>query len=492
MPVKAGKGKGVYSYTMAVSPLDCMGCGVCVGVCPTKAITMVPQESQLDQQPVWNYMVSKVSEKKDMQDNSVKGSQFKQPLLEFSGSCAGCAETSYARIITQLFGERMYISNATGCSSIWGGSAPATPYTVNRESGKGPAWANSLFEDNAEHGLGIMLGQKTIREKLKNKVEALAAIEWATADIKAAAAEWLASYDDGKANGAATDKLVAALEDGVLTADEGIAFLSSDEGKKAFGDKAEAMLAHMKELKAAGKNCDCEACTLASEILAEKDYLAKKSVWIFGGDGWAYDIGFGGLDHVLASGEDVNVMVFDTEVYSNTGGQASKASQIGQVAQFAAAGKAIGKKNLAEIAMSYGYVYVAQVAMGADMNQLLKALTEAEAYPGPSLVIGYAPCEMHGVKGGMQNCQQEMKRAVDAGYWQMFRYNPALKAEGKNPLIVDSKEPTADYREFITSETRYSRLAQQFPERAEKLFSKAEKAAKEKYERLLKYGRLFD
>ena len=518
--------KTAYKFTMAISPMDCMGCTLCVKACPVtnkalkdaqkvaaeeipddpkkaakraaelasakSAIEMVLQPTQLDQQAPFDYAVAHVSEKPELINTTVKGSQFKQPLLEFSGSCAGCAETSYARLVTQLFGERMYISNATGCSSIWGGSAPATPYTVNRESGKGPAWANSLFEDNAEHGLGIMLGQKTIREKLKNKVEALAAIEWATADIKAAAAEWLASYDDGKANGAATDKLVAALEDGVLTADEGIAFLSSDEGKKAFGDKAEAMLAHMKELKAAGKNCDCEACTLASEILAEKDYLAKKSVWIFGGDGWSYDIGFGGLDHVLASGEDVNVMVFDTEVYSNTGGQASKASQIGQVAQFAAAGKAIGKKNLAEIAMSYGYVYVAQVAMGADMNQLLKALTEAEAYPGPSLVIGYAPCEMHGVKGGMQNCQQEMKRAVDAGYWQMFRYNPALKAEGKNPLIVDSKEPTADYREFITSETRYSRLAQQFPERAEKLFSKAEKAAKEKYERLLKYGRLFD
>ena len=518
--------KTAYKFTMAISPMDCMGCTLCVKACPVtnkalkdaqkvaaeeipddpkkaakraaelasakSAIEMVLQPTQLDQQAPFDYAVAHVSEKPELINTTVKGSQFKQPLLEFSGSCAGCAETSYARLVTQLFGERMYISNATGCSSIWGGSAPATPYTVNRESGKGPAWANSLFEDNAEHGLGIMLGQKTIREKLKNKVEALAAIEWATADIKAAAAEWLASYDDGKANGAATDKLVAALEDGVLTADEGIAFLSSDEGKKAFGDKAEAMLSHMKELKAAGKNCDCEACTLASEILAEKDYLAKKSVWIFGGDGWAYDIGFGGLDHVLASGEDVNVMVFDTEVYSNTGGQASKASQIGQVAQFAAAGKAIGKKNLAEIAMSYGYVYVAQVAMGADMNQLLKALTEAEAYPGPSLVIGYAPCEMHGVKGGMQNCQQEMKRAVDAGYWQMFRYNPALKAEGKNPLIVDSKEPTADYREFITSETRYSRLAQQFPERAEKLFSKAEKAAKEKYERLLKYGRLFD
>ena len=515
-----------YKFTMAISPMDCMGCTLCVKACPVtkkalenaaktvaaehpeydpktaakesaklasakSAIEMVLQPTQLDQQAPFDYAVAHVSEKPELINATVKGSQFKQPLLEFSGSCAGCAETSYARLVTQLFGERMYISNATGCSSIWGGSAPATPYTVNRETGRGPAWANSLFEDNAEHGLGIYLGQKTIREKLKGKVEKLASI-WATDDIKAAAAEWLASYDDGKTNEAATEKLIAALEDGILTADEGIEFLSSEAGKAHFGDKAEGMLAHMKELKAAGKNCDCEACTLAAEILAEKDYLSKKSVWIFGGDGWSYDIGFGGLDHVLASGEDVNVMVFDTEVYSNTGGQASKASQIGQVAQFAAAGKAIGKKNLAEIAMSYGYVYVAQVAMGADMNQLLKALTEAEAYHGPSLVIGYAPCEMHGVKGGMQNCQQEMKRAVDAGYWQMFRYNPLLKAEGKNPLTVDSKAPTADYREFITSETRYSRLAQQFPERAEKLFAKAETAAKEKYERLIKYSRLFD
>jgi pyruvate-ferredoxin/flavodoxin oxidoreductase len=342
----------------------------------------------------------------------------------------------------------MYISNATGCSSIWGGSAPATPYTVNNRSGRGPAWANSLFEDNAEHGFGMAIGQKTLRAKLIAKVEEMMASDKASAEFKAAAENFLATKDDGKANGAATDALVAELE-------------------KA----AEA------------------GCPIAPQILAEKDYLAKKSVWIFGGDGWAYDIGFGGLDHVLASGEDVNVMVFDTEVYSNTGGQASKASQIGQVAQFAAAGKAIGKKNLAEIAMSYGYVYVAQVAMGYDMNQLLKALTEAEAYHGPSLIIGYAPCEMHGVKGGMQNCQLEMRKAVEAGYWQTFRYNPTLE---NNKLSIDSKEPTGDYKAFITSETRYSRLAQQFPERAEKLFDKAENAAKAKYERLQKMGKLYE
>ena len=444
VPMK-GKGCEGYRFAMTVSPLDCMGCRVCVGVCPAKekALVMVPQESQLDQQEAFDYAVAKVT-KKDLPfaETSVKGSQFNQPLLEFSGSCAGCAETSYARLITQLFGERMYISNATGCSSIWGGSAPSTPYTVNRDSGKGPAWANSLFEDNAEHGLGIYLGQKTIRERLIGYVKELAEKcgEGALAD---AAAEYLATVDDGKKNTAAADALVAQLS---------------------------------------GYKGECEE--LAGKILAEKDYLAKKSVWIFGGDGWAYDIGFGGLDHVIASGEDVNIMVFDTEVYSNTGGQASKASQIGQVAQFAAAGKAIGKKNLAQIAMSYGYVYVAQIAMGADMNQTIKALAEAEAYPGPSLVIGYAPCEMHGLKGGMSNCQSEMKRAVEAGYWQMFRYNPLLKAEGKNPFVLDSKEPTGDYIEFIKSETRYSRLAQSFPERAEELFAKAQEQAKEKFLRL--------
>ena len=446
-----------YKFTMAISPMDCMGCTLCVKACPvaanaaktgkTPALEMVPFAGELDQQAPFDYAVANVSEKPELVNNTVKGSQFKQPLLEFSGSCAGCAETSYARLITQLFGERMYISNATGCSSIWGGSAPATPYTVNNGTGRGPAWANSLFEDNAEHGLGIALGQKTIREKLIGKVAAMAESDKASDDFKTAAKAYIDSKDDGKANEAATKALIVELE-------------------KA----AEA------------------GCPVAPAILAEKDYLSKKSVWIFGGDGWAYDIGFGGLDHVIASGEDVNIMVFDTEVYSNTGGQASKASQIGQVAQFAAAGKAIGKKDLAQIAMSYGYVYVAQVAMGADMNQLLKALTEAEAYNGPSIVIAYAPCEMHGVKGGMQNCQLEMKKAVEAGYWQMFRYNPTLES---NKLIIDSKEPTGDYVEFIKSETRYARLVQAFPEKAEELFAKGADNAKAKYERLQKLSTLY-
>ena len=454
-----------YKFTMSVSPLDCMGCTLCVKACPVNqnvdkkaaaagekadpakyALRMVPQATQSEQQAAFDYAVANVAEKPEIINNTIKGSQFKQPLLEFSGSCAGCAETSYARLVTQLFGERMYISNATGCSSIWGGSAPSTPYTVNKESGRGPAWANSLFEDNAEHGLGMYLGQKAIRERLIAKVKAL---ETPCEKCKATVDEYLNTLDDGAANEKATKALIELLE-----------------GWAADGNED------------------------AKAILAEKDYLSKKSMWIFGGDGWAYDIGFGGLDHVLASGENVNVFVFDTEVYSNTGGQASKASNIGQVAQFAAAGKAIGKKNLAEIAMSYGYVYVAQVAMGYDMNQLLKALTEAEAYNGPSLIIGYAPCEMHGIaKGGMQNCQLEMKKAVEAGYWQTFRYNPTLEG---NKLTIDCKEPTASYVDFIKNETRYARLAQSNPERAAALFAKAEANAKAKYERLQKMGKLYE
>ena len=455
-----GKGCEDYKFTIAISPLDCMGCSLCVNVCPTKpekrALEMVLTETQLDQQPAFDYAVNNVTKKATpFADTTVKGSQFNQPLLQFSGSCAGCAETTYARLITQLFGEKMYISNATGCSSIWGGSAPSTPYTVNNESGHGPAWANSLFEDNAEHGLGMLTAVKHRRAHLADVVKALIAIEYCDADIKAAGAEWLENIDTD-ASAEAGKKLVSACTDAIVD------------------------------------GCECEACTRAREVVANADMLAKKSVWIFGGDGWAYDIGFGGLDHVLASGENVNVMVFDTEVYSNTGGQASKASQMGQVAQFAAAGKAIKKKNLAEIAMSYGYVYVAQVAMGADMNQTVKAISEAEAYNGPSLIIGYAPCEMHGLKGGMSNCQAEMKKAVDAGYWQMFRFNPANVAEGKNPLTIDSKEPTTDYIEFIKSETRYSRLVQSFPERAEKLFAEASELAKETYRHLVDLKNMYE
>ena len=440
---------GEYKFTMTVSPLDCMGCGECVTVCPTAAIEMKAQESQADQQPVFDYCVENVRKKPGMPaDTTVKGSQFNQPLLEFSGSCAGCAETAYARLVTQLFGERMYISNATGCSSIWGGPAATSPYTTSKVSGHGPAWANSLFEDNAEHGLGMYLGQKVIRESLAAKLHELAEVTTSESK-KAAIEEYFATYEDGKANTPATEKLIAELE----------------------------------------ADPDCK---YSKEILPKKNYLSKKSVWIFGGDGWAYDIGFGGLDHVLASGEDVNVFVFDTEVYSNTGGQASKASQIGQVAQFAAAGKAIGKKSLSEIAMSYGYVYVAQIAMGADMNQTMKAITEAESYHGPSLIIGYAPCEMHGVKGGMTNCQAEMKKAVAAGYWNMFRFDPRKKAEGANPFSLDSKPATADYKEFISNETRYSRLKLAFPERAEALFDLADKKAKERYEYLEKLVKLYE
>ena len=478
--VKAGKGKGVYKYTMAISPLDCMGCAVCVGQCPVDALTMVDQEQEAAQQEVFNYCVSQVSEKKDMQDNTVKGSQFRQPMLEFSGSCAGCAETSYARLITQLFGDRMYISNATGCSSIWGGPAATSPYTVNAE-GKGPAWANSLFEDNAEHGLGLYLGQKAIRNRLAAKTEALIAVDWARPELKEAAQKWLDTMEDGQANQEAAKAYVAALEAGLCTVDE---LLASDKAEiQAFG----------KELQAKGETlCQCEACKLVKEILDEKEYLNKKSVWIFGGDGWAYDIGFGGVDHVLASGEDVNVFVFDTEVYSNTGGQASKASNIGQVAQFAAAGKTVAKKSLAEIAMTYGYVYVAQIAMGANMNQTLKAIAEAEAYHGPSLIIGYAPCEMHSIKGGMANCQAEMKKAVECGYWNLFRFNPDLKKEGKNPFTLDSKAPAGGYQEFLMNEARYSSLTRSFPDRAKELFALNEETAKARYEKLIRMQKMYE
>ncbi len=431
---------------ITVSVLDCTGCGSCANVCPgkqgNKALEMEPIESQMAQQDVFAYSIA-LPEKEEVNAKfsvkTVKGSQFKQPLLEFSGACAGCGETPYARLITQLFGDRMYIANATGCSSIWGGSAPATPYTVNKQ-GKGPAWANSLFEDNAEYGYGMFLGQNVQRKRAIAKVRAFA--ETASGDAKAAADAYLETLEDGAANRIATDKLIAAVE----------------------------------------------ACNeaAAKEILKDKDMLVKKSVWAFGGDGWAYDIGFGGLDHVIASGEDVNIMVFDTEVYSNTGGQSSKATPTGAVAQFAAAGKDIKKKDLAAIAMSYGYVYVAQIAMGADYNQTLKALHEAESYPGPSIVIAYAPCINHGIKGGLVNAQNEIKRAVAAGYWHMFRFDPRLTLEGKNPFQLDSKAPTADYQDFIKSEVRYSALTRTFPERAEDLFVKAGKSATDKYAELLK------
>ncbi|MBO4668374.1 MAG: 4Fe-4S binding protein, partial [Lachnospiraceae bacterium] len=437
-----------YKYTMSVSPLDCMGCGECITVCPVGAIAMVPQESQAEEQPVFNYLVENVG-KKAVADTmpAVKGSQFNQPLLEFSGSCAGCAETSYARLITQLFGEHMYISNATGCSSIWGGPAATSPYTVNKDSKKGPAWSNSLFEDNAEHGFGMYLGQKVLRDQAIAKLEEIAAGD-ASESLKAAIAAFLETKDDTKTNSAMADILIGELE-----------------------------------------KCDCDLC---KAVLDKKDYLAKKSVWIFGGDGWAYDIGYGGLDHVLASGENVNVMVFDTEMYSNTGGQASKASNIGEVCQFAAAGKEIGKKSLAEIAMQYGYVYVAQIALGANPAQAVKVLQEAEAYNGPSLIIGYAPCELHGIaKGGMNHCQDEMKKAVKAGYWNLFSFNPALKAEGKNPFTLTSKEGDGTYQEFLNNESRYTRLIKPFPERAEKLFAESEKVANERYQHLLKLVELY-
>ena len=489
--VKAGKGKGQYKFAIAISPLDCMGCSVCVKTCPVDALAMVPQEQEAAQQDVFNYMVGNVSVKEEMADLSVKGSQFNKPLLEFSGSCAGCAETAYARLITQLFGDRMYISNATGCSSIWGGPAATSPYATTPE-GKGPAWANSLFEDNAEHGLGMYLGQKAIRERLKAKTEALIKVPQTYQPLKDAARKWLDTMEDGKANAEATKEYVKLLEESIMTVDDVVAFVDSEEAKKVFGVKLPEFQAHAKELKESGAQyCDCAACTLARAILEEKDYLAKKSVWIFGGDGWAYDIGYGGVDHVLASGEDVNIFVFDTEVYSNTGGQASKASNIGQVAQFAAAGKVMPKKSLTEIAMTYGYVYVAQVSMGANPNQTLKAIAEAEAYHGPSLIIGYAPCEMHSIKGGMANCQSEIKKAVDCGYWNMFRFNPDLKKEGKNPFTLDSKAPAGGYQEFLMNEARYSALTRSFPDRAKELFALSEETAKARFDKLTRLQKMF-
>ena len=437
------------NFVMTVSTLDCTGCGSCAQVCPgkkgEKALVMNPIESQMPQQQVFNYGF-KLDEKPEVltkfKETTVKGSQFKQPLLEFSGACAGCGETPYAKLATQLFGDRMFIANATGCSSIWGGSAPATPYTVNKK-GFGPAWHNSLFEDNAEFGYGMALGQNAIRARLADNVKRIGELA-KREDIKEACKSYLDTLNDSAASRAATDVLIEKLE--------------------------------------SVKDHDCEAAKLARETLVDKDELAKKSMWMFGGDGWAYDIGFGGLDHVIASGENVNILVFDTEVYSNT--QASKATPVGSVAQFAAAGKGQKKKDLAAIAMSYGYVYVAQVAMGANYNQCIKAFVEAESYNGPSIIICYAPCINHGIKGGMGISQIEEKKAVEAGYWHTFRYDPRLAEQGKNPFQLDSKAPTASYRDFIMGEVRYNSLTRAFPERAEKLFRKAEQFAEEKYERL--------
>ena len=441
-------------FAMVISPLDCTGCGSCVTTCPakTKALQMAPIDSQRDQEAVFEYGIDLPAKEEvaaKFKETSVKGSQFKQPLLEFSGACGGCGETPYAKLATQLFGDKMFIANATGCSSIWGGSAPATPYTVNK-AGHGPAWENSLFEDNAEFGLGMALAQNAVRGRLAELTEKLIAVEYATAEIKEAGQKWLDTMADRAANDQPAKDYIAALEAGVI------------------------------------EGCKCEACALASQILKDKDYLAKKSMWILGGDGWAYDIGFGGLDHALASGEDINVLVFDTEVYSNTGGQASKSTPCGSVAQFAATGKATKKKDLAGIAMTYGYVYVAQVAMGADMNQCIKAFSEAESYHGPSIILAYAPCINHGIKGGMGISQMEEKKAVAAGYWNNFRFDPRRADEGLNPFQLDSKAPSASYRDFIMGEVRYNSLLRSFPERAEKLFANAEKYAEERYEKLKK------
>ena len=447
MKVTPMTGMPGYYFTMTVSVLDCTGCGSCTNVCPgnnrNDVLKMASLETQMDEQKFFEYGLT-VSDKPEVLEKfkkgTVKGSQFVQPLLEFSGACAGCGETPYAKLITQICGDRMLIANATGCSSIWAGSSPSTPYTVNK-AGKGPAWGNSLFEDNAEFGFGMKLAQDANRAALKNKLdEILASTD--NADVKAAIDEYYATYEDGEANAKATDKLVAALE-----------------------------------------ACGCDK---AQEILKEKEFLSKKSQWIFGGDGWAYDIGYGGLDHVLAANKDVNVFVFDTEVYSNTGGQASKSTNLGAIAQFAAAGKDVKKKDLAAIAMSYGYIYVAQVAMGADMNQCVKAIQEAESYNGPSLVIGYAPCINHGIRKGMSKAMEEEKLAVQSGYWHLFRFDPRKALEGKNPFTLDSKASTKEYQEFIMGESRYINLKKQNPERAAKLFGEAEANAKAKYEALVK------
>ena len=449
-----------YEFRMQISPLDCTGCGNCVDVCPAKekALKMIPMtESAKTEEKNWEYALTLSKKDVKLNTKTVKGSQFLQPLFEFSGACAGCGETPYVKLLTQLYGDRMVIANATGCSSIYGGSAPTCPYTVN-EKGQGPAWANSLFEDNAEFGFGMNLATKQRREKLADTVKALIAVDWCDADIKAAGAEWLEKMNDAEGSRLAGEKLLKACEEGIDVD------LTGTEYEAAW--------------LANGKKCPCDACTLAREVIANKDLLTKQSVWIFGGDGWAYDIGYGGLDHVLAQDEDVNVLVVDTEVYSNTGGQASKATPTGPVAKFAAAGKRTKKKDLGLMAMSYGYVYVAKVCMGANPAQLMKAVTEAEAYKGPSLIIAYAPCINHGINMG--HSQLEAKKAVEAGYWPLYRYNPDLAAEGKNPFSLDSKDPKASFQDFIMGEVRYASLKKQFPEVADKLFARAEKEAEDK------------
>ena len=443
VPAKALKTEEPTFYTIGVTPLDCTGCGNCAQVCPApgKALIMKPMDTQEEQIEAWEYAVKEVSLKKNpMNKNTVKGSQFEQPLFEFSGACAGCGETPYAKLVTQLFGDRMMIANATGCSSIWGGSVPATPYTVNNQ-GHGPAWANSLFEDNAEFGLGMFLGVKAIRERIADNMTKALEVE-TSEDVKAVLQDWLDHMNSGEGTRLRADRVIATLTQ--VDAD------------------------------------------YAREILKDQEFLVKRSQWIFGGDGWAYDIGYGGLDHVLASGEDVNVLVFDTEIYSNTGGQSSKSTPTAAIAKFAAAGKRTKKKDLGMMAMTYGYVYVAQISMGADKNQTLKAIAEAEAYDGPSLIIAYAPCISHGIKNGMSNSQDEAKKAVECGYWGLYRYNPTLVGT-KNPFSLDSKEPKSDFREFLMGEVRYASLAKAFPEAADALFEKTEKDA---MERLANYKRL--
>ncbi|MDR0350644.1 MAG: pyruvate:ferredoxin (flavodoxin) oxidoreductase, partial [Coriobacteriales bacterium] len=445
--VKAlGKGLDGLTYRMQVSPLDCMGCGNCADICPAKvkALNMTTSGWDKAEEACWDYAMSLPVRDGLVSKTTLKGSQFAKPYVEFSGACSGCGETPYIKVVTQLFGDRMLVANATGCSSIWGASAPSMPYCAD-EQGRGPAWANSLFEDNAEYALGMAVANRQIREKLIAAAEHISTCGGAPQAVQAAAAEWLEKRDNGDESRAASEAFVSAIETAVAAGE-----LSKDSSH-------------------------------AMCVLSERDYLAKKSIWALGGDGWAYDIGYGGLDHVLASGENINVLVFDTEVYSNTGGQASKATPQAAVAKFAASGKRIKKKDLGKIAMAYGYVYVAQVGMGASKNQFLKAVLEAEAYDGPSLIIAYAPCINHGLKKGMGKTQENTKDAVACGYWQLYRYNPLLADEGKNPFILDQKEPTESFRDFIMDQTRYASLAKEFPDEAEKLFERAEADAKERF-----------